>query len=102
MMEQNVPLPFHGIASGLRVTQISASYGHALAMTDKGLVFAWGSNLQGQLGVGDFMHRPEPALLHHFTDEALEPPTELVAGKTSSFAVRSFSLCVHRTRVSMY
>lgn len=32
--------------------QIVSGYGHCLALTDKGLLYAWGANTYGQLGTG--------------------------------------------------
>ncbi|OAD61973.1 X-linked retinitis pigmentosa GTPase regulator, partial [Eufriesea mexicana] len=55
--------------AGSKVVQISAGSHHSLALTSDGGVFAWGSNLEGQLGLPDVsglvnkptkVHIPEP------------------------------------------
>lgn len=33
--------------------QIVSGYGHCLALTDEGLLYAWGANTYGQLGTGN-------------------------------------------------
>lgn len=34
-------------------TQVVSGYSHCLALTDQGQVYAWGSNINGQLGTGN-------------------------------------------------
>lgn len=55
--------------AGSKVVQLSAGSHHSLALTSDGGVFAWGSNLEGQLGLPDVsglvnkptkVHIPEP------------------------------------------
>ncbi|XP_071875024.1 uncharacterized protein isoform X2 [Bombus fervidus] len=55
--------------SGPKIVQIAAGSHHSLALTSDGGVFAWGSNLEGQLGLSDVsglvnkptkVHVPEP------------------------------------------
>lgn len=55
--------------AGARIVQLAAGSYHSLALTDDGGVFAWGSNLEGQLGLPDIsglvnkptkVHIPEP------------------------------------------
>lgn len=55
--------------SGSKIVQIAAGSHHSLALTSDGGVFAWGSNLEGQLGLPDVsglvnkptkVHIPEP------------------------------------------
>ncbi len=40
------------IPAGTRITQIAAGYLHSLALSSTGQVYAWGHNLNGQLGNG--------------------------------------------------
>jgi alpha-tubulin suppressor-like RCC1 family protein len=40
------------LASGSGITQLSAGWGHMLALKSNGTVLAWGSNQVGQLGNG--------------------------------------------------
>jgi alpha-tubulin suppressor-like RCC1 family protein len=56
------PLGGH-LATDLRwgqIRSISAGEDHTLALTNRGLVLAWGANDLGQLGVGDREHRLTP------------------------------------------
>ncbi|XP_076686712.1 uncharacterized protein LOC143378686 isoform X2 [Andrena cerasifolii] len=55
--------------AGSKIVQIAAGSHHSLALTSDGRVFAWGSNLEGQLGLPDVsglvnkptkVHIPEP------------------------------------------
>lgn len=39
-------------SSGPFITKVAAGYAHTIALTDSGLVYAWGLNDQGQLGNG--------------------------------------------------
>ena len=45
------------------VIAISGGAGHSLALTDAGQVYAWGSNVSGQLGDGSTTNRLNPALI---------------------------------------
>ncbi len=46
------PLLVEGLPAGDPVTAIAAGYGHSLAVTRLGRVYAWGDNTSGQLGNG--------------------------------------------------
>ena len=47
-------------ASSITLQRIVAGYGHTLALTEEGLLFGWGRNEVGQLGLGDTAARLEP------------------------------------------
>lgn len=47
-----VTRPVNTIAAGSRITQLSAGWGHMLALRSDGTVLAGGSNTGGQLGIG--------------------------------------------------
>lgn len=40
--------------------QIVSGYAHALALTDEGLLYAWGANTYGQLGTGTKSNQLSP------------------------------------------
>ncbi|CAJ1335531.1 unnamed protein product [Effrenium voratum] len=58
------PFPVLGL-SGYEVTQVSAGHHHCLALVAPGLVWAWGRNKQGQLGIGDFRDQTQPVKVCH-------------------------------------
>lgn len=37
-----------------------SGYAHSLALTDEGLVYAWGANTYGQLGIGNKSNQLSP------------------------------------------
>uniref|UniRef100_A0A674DWX4 Regulator of chromosome condensation (RCC1) and BTB (POZ) domain containing protein 1 n=1 Tax=Salmo trutta TaxID=8032 RepID=A0A674DWX4_SALTR len=45
---------------GLCVLQITSGYAHSLALTDEGLLYAWGANTYGQLGTGNKSNQLSP------------------------------------------
>merc|ERR1719375_2909802 len=65
---------------------IDIQYGahHILALTNKGQVWAWGQNDNGQLGAGDTGSRFEPVLVDTLEGEAV---TQILAHQSSSFAL---------------
>lgn len=40
--------------------QVVSGYAHSLALTDEGLLYAWGSNTYGQLGTGNKNNQLSP------------------------------------------
>lgn len=42
------------------IKHISAGYRHSMALSNKGTLFSWGHNLNGELGIGDIGNTPEP------------------------------------------
>ena len=50
---------------------IAAGYGHSLAVTDEGKVYAWGFNLVGQLGLGDTSKREMPTLIDYSNNDLI-------------------------------
>ena len=47
----NTPVPWEGVAGG--VVKLAAGAGHSMALTEAGQVWVWGSNTEGQLGLGE-------------------------------------------------
>jgi hypothetical protein len=68
--------------AGVRVRSVAAGYEHSLALADDGRVYSWGQNRYGQLGHGDTMARPSPALV-----EGLEGVRSSATVAFHSFAV---------------
>src|SRR5699024_10210929 len=48
------------LPAGVRLTQVSAGFGHTVALTSDGRVLAWGGNGYGQLGDGTNTNRTTP------------------------------------------
>eukprot|EP00742_Colponemidia_sp_Colp-10_P002210 GILJ01002363.1.p1 GENE.GILJ01002363.1~~GILJ01002363.1.p1 ORF type:complete len:646 (-),score=71.18 GILJ01002363.1:240-2123(-) len=57
-----------GFPASRRVQKISCGDYHTVAVTEDFKVYGWGSNVFGQLGVGDEIERPRPTLLEAFRD----------------------------------
>jgi len=50
------------------INSIDSGRAHNIMLTDNGKVYAWGSNIFGQLGLGDIVPRKEPILLENVGD----------------------------------
>lgn len=48
---------------GSKFVKVSCGWAHTLALTDSGALYAWGFNVQGQLGVGDTITKYEPQIV---------------------------------------
>ncbi|XP_007910714.1 RCC1 and BTB domain-containing protein 1 isoform X1 [Callorhinchus milii] len=57
---------------GVCVQQIVCGYAHTLALTDEGLLYAWGANNYGQLGTGNKTNQPVPALINMEKERVVE------------------------------
>ncbi|XP_031237886.1 probable E3 ubiquitin-protein ligase HERC6 [Mastomys coucha] len=71
--------------AGIKIIQVSCGHYHSLALAEDGHVFSWGSNSQGQLGLGkDFGSQATPQKV-----KSLEgiPLAQVAAGGTHSFAL---------------
>lgn len=64
--------------------KICASSGHTLALTDNGLVYAWGKNESGQLGNGNFQSSDKPQII-----QGLYNITDISVGNSFSMALDS-------------
>ena len=58
----SVPFPVLAL-HGVDVQSVSTSRYHAAAVSEAGRVYSWGSNLYGQLGLGDHKDRLEPEIV---------------------------------------
>lgn len=67
--------------------QIVSGYAHSLALTDEGLVYAWGANTYGQLGIGNKSNQLSPVQImtgkerwetSHKTPQTVPPHPRLV------------------------
>lgn len=71
---------------GVRVTAVSGGFGHSLALTSSGHVYAWGSGTSGQLGNGTTANSRVPVEVH--LPQGVTA-TAIAAGFTHSLAVTS-------------
>ncbi|XP_033824433.1 probable E3 ubiquitin-protein ligase HERC3 isoform X2 [Periophthalmus magnuspinnatus] len=69
--------------SGLSVSQVSCGSQHSIALTKDGLVFTWGHNSRGQLGLGQ-CGESSPEQVQHLSDL---PVVQVAAGGEHSFSV---------------
>jgi alpha-tubulin suppressor-like RCC1 family protein len=76
-----VPTPVAAM-TGVQVRSVAAGYNHSLALGCDGRVYSWGVNEYGQLGHGDQLARPLPALV-----DGLEGVRSVEAALSCSFAV---------------
>jgi alpha-tubulin suppressor-like RCC1 family protein len=62
---------------------VAAGYGHAVVLTDTAVIWAWGSNAQGQLGDGTTVTRPLPVTV------PLSGAMAIAAGDSSTYALKT-------------
>ncbi|MEV5571818.1 Ig-like domain repeat protein [Spirillospora sp. NPDC052269] len=74
--ERLTPVPV-ALPGGVTVTQISAGWGHSLALTSHGRVLGWGGNDDGALGDGTTVNRYTPVFMEAPPGHAV---TEVSAG----------------------
>ncbi|MBL9145190.1 MAG: hypothetical protein JNM99_16035 [Verrucomicrobiaceae bacterium] len=89
--ERHVPVAVDtsGVLSGKVVSQISFGSSHSLVLTSDGMLFAWGSNLRGQLGNGSTTSSSSPVAVDVSGVLASKTITSLAAGYTHSLALAS-------------
>ncbi|KAF3847449.1 hypothetical protein F7725_020477 [Dissostichus mawsoni] len=49
---------------GVNIVRVACGYAHTLALTDEGMVYAWGANSYGQLGTGNKSNQALPTLIN--------------------------------------
>jgi alpha-tubulin suppressor-like RCC1 family protein len=76
-----------GVLAGKTVSAISAGGQHSLALTTDGMVYAWGSNLDGCLGDGTTFYRSLPVLVDMTGALAGKSVSSIYAGFTYSLAM---------------
>jgi E3 ubiquitin-protein ligase HERC2 len=73
-----------------RFVDIECGAFHTLALTDKGHVYAWGVNDNGQLGMGDLEFRAEPLLVEELR---LTTVASIAAGEGHSLFLTRDKVC---------
>ena len=87
----SVPVAVSGgvIPAGTRFTKIAAGGGHSLALSSTGRLYAWGYNLDGQLGDGGTANSSVPTLVSGGVMPTGTRFTEIAAGQDDSLALSS-------------
>jgi uncharacterized repeat protein (TIGR02543 family) len=80
-------ISFTGLGSGEIIRNVAAGKEHSLAVTTTGQVYAWGSNLRGQLGKTSIVNPNIPNLISFSDLQGGETMTDVVAGGEYSHAV---------------
>ncbi|TSK17915.1 RCC1 and BTB domain-containing protein 1 [Bagarius yarrelli] len=79
------------------ILQVVCGYAHALALTDEGLLYAWGANTYGQLGTGNMSNQPTPVQIMAEKERIVEiaacHSTHTSAAKTHSGQVYTWGQC---------
>lgn len=75
---------FQAIPNFTTIDNISAGYGHVLALADNGSVYSWGDNTYGQLGYGDNQSLKSPKEITFLKDKKI---VEVIAGGDFSMAI---------------
>ncbi|XP_056907494.1 RCC1 and BTB domain-containing protein 1 isoform X1 [Takifugu flavidus] len=82
---------------GLCVQQVVSGYAHSLALTDEGLLYAWGANTYGQLGTGNKSNQLSPVQIMTEKERIVEiaacHSTHTSAAKTQSGQVYMWGQC---------
>ncbi|XP_069745812.1 RCC1 and BTB domain-containing protein 1-like isoform X2 [Narcine bancroftii] len=82
---------------GICILRIVCGYAHTLALTDEGLLYAWGANAAGQLGFGNKTNQMLPVLIVFKKERIVEiaacHPTSTSAAKTHSGQVYMWGQC---------
>ena len=78
-----------GVLAGKTISQISAGGAHSLALDSEGQIYAWGSNIYGQLGNGDTTSSNTPVKVDTSGVLAGKTITQISAGSGHSLALDS-------------
>jgi alpha-tubulin suppressor-like RCC1 family protein len=84
-VDRHTPVQTVGLPAGDPVVAISAGFTHTLALTASGEVWAWGFNINGQLGDGTTTERHTPVRTVGLPDG--DPVTQIAAGADFSLAL---------------
>ncbi|XP_070786757.1 RCC1 and BTB domain-containing protein 1 isoform X2 [Enoplosus armatus] len=101
-----VPMHHSLMTQVFRVFQIVSGYSHCLALTDEGLLYAWGANTYGQLGTGNKSNHLSPVQIMADKERIVEVAachsTHTSAAKTQSGQVYMWGQCRGQSLVMPY
>uniref|UniRef100_A0A665UKG8 RCC1 and BTB domain-containing protein 2-like n=1 Tax=Echeneis naucrates TaxID=173247 RepID=A0A665UKG8_ECHNA len=82
---------------GVNIIQVACGYAHTLALTDEGLIYAWGANSYGQLGTGNKSNQALPTQINTDKERMVEVAachtSHTSAAKTQSGQVLMWGQC---------
>ncbi|XP_033952996.1 RCC1 and BTB domain-containing protein 2 isoform X2 [Pseudochaenichthys georgianus] len=82
---------------GVNIVRVACGYAHTLALTDEGMVYAWGANSYGQLGTGNKSNQALPTLINTDKERMVEVAachtSHTSAAKTQSGQVLMWGQC---------
>ncbi|XP_075996550.1 RCC1 and BTB domain-containing protein 1-like [Genypterus blacodes] len=88
---------------GLCIQQLCSGYGHCLALTDEGLLYAWGANTFGQVGTGNGSPQLSPVQVMAEEERVVEiaacHSTHTSAAKTQTGQVYMWGQCLGQSIV---
>ena len=70
---------------GFFIEDIAVGSEHTLALTNEGQVWAWGSNRDGQLGLGHYHYMIEPEVIRTLADKNIKQVADLFKISTNRF-----------------
>ncbi|KAM8974895.1 RCC1 and BTB domain-containing protein 1 [Pelodytes ibericus] len=83
-------------AQAVCIVQVVVGYAHALGLTDQGLLYAWGANTHGQLGIGNKSNQLSPvkvATNERMIEIAACHSSHTSAARSQSGPVHMWGLC---------
>lgn len=89
MCNTPVAVNMSGALAGKSVVSIQAGGYHTLALTSDGMIFAWGMNSLGALGVGSDVDQPQPGPVDVTGVMAGKSISAIAAGHSHSFALEA-------------
>jgi len=90
-----IMLPF----TSHKIAEIVAGSYHYFAFTEKRMVFTWGLNINGQLGLGNNTNYSSPVKIPFFEDKTIR---KLACGDFHTVAVTSNSIFIYFSSSDLY
>ncbi|ORX40572.1 regulator of chromosome condensation 1/beta-lactamase-inhibitor protein II [Kockovaella imperatae] len=83
---ESYPILIRGL-EGHKIVQIASGNQHSLAMSDDGLVWAWGCAGYSRLGLEDTRDRLEPTMIPAFAGREMSRASAITCGPTNSVVI---------------
>lgn len=85
-------LPVDSLPWRIQIRQVAVGSFHQAIVTNEKLVYVWGENGFGQLGVGDRRYRHRPCLVDSLNGKLI---TQLAVGNATNNRKKTFNHCRH-------